>query len=48
MLHVIARRLTSDFYVDWVALDDLPLPTDGVDGLADIVALVVVRRLVDH
>ena len=39
---------TSDFDVDWVALHDLPLSADGVDGLADVVPLVIVRRLVDH
>ena len=41
-------RPTSDFDVDGVALHDLPLSADGVDGLADVVPLVVVRRLVDH
>ena len=39
---------TSDFDVDGVALHDLPLSADGIDGLADVVPLVVVRRLVDH
>ena len=34
--------------MDGIALHDLPLSADGVDGLADVVALVVVRRLVDH
>ena len=38
---------TSDFDVDGVALHDLPLSADGVDGLADVVALVVVGGLVD-
>ena len=39
---------TSDFDVDGVALHDLPLSADGVNGLADVVTLVVVRRLFDH
>lgn len=41
-------RPTSDFDVDGVALHDLPLSADRVDGLTHVVPLVVVRRLVDH
>ena len=39
--------LTSDFNPHWVTLDNLPLSSDHVDGLADILALVVVSRVFD-
>ena len=39
---------TSDFNMHGITLHNLPLPADDVDGLAHVVPLVVVRRVLQH
>ena len=43
---ILVTALTPNFDVYGVTLDDLPLASDHVDGLADVVALVVVAGVV--